>query len=226
MRFVYWMTDAQDRLPWAWRLAAEPRFAKMTWKLSLRLSKILLWLVLGKSKSRHTSSSKSLSTRLLTCLTVSRWFTTYQREVLPRPLQLKSCPVLKRLSPISIGFDWLKQNIVTWGGHHGHRRIQRFFGFTASQQSSSVSIRTDSDFLRLHHQEIWFYNAKTRTTLSCLIYATFKLPNPRNRLHQRSDANAPGLLQVTATPFIRDIVTGTFLNYDQNHLTNMTVNQT
>ena len=226
MRFVYWMTDAQDRLPWPWRRAPEPRFAKVTWKLLERHSKILWWLVLWKWRYRPISSSKSLSTRLLSYLTVSRWFTTYQCVELPWPSQPKSCPVLKRLSPISIGFDWLKQKIVTWGGHHGHRRIQRFFGFTASQQSSSVSIRTDSDFLRLHHQEIWFYNAKTRTTLSCLIYATFKLPNPRNRLHQRSDANAPGLLQVTATPFIRDIVTGTFLNYDQNHLTNMTVNQT
>ena len=130
----------------------------MTWTLSLRLSKILLWLVLGKSKSRHTSSSKSLSTRLLTCLTVSCWFTTYQREVLPRPLQLKSCPVLKRLSPITIGFDWLEQKIATWWDHHGHRSMKQCFGFTASQQSSSFTIRMDSKFL-LHHQEICFSSA-------------------------------------------------------------------
>ena len=133
MRFVYWMTDAQDRLPWPWRRAPEPRFAKVTWKLLERHSKILWWLVLWKWRYRPISSSKSLSTRLLSYLTVSRWFTTYQCVELPWPSQPKSCPVLKRLSPISIGFDWLKQKIVTWGGHHGHRRIQRFFGLTASQ---------------------------------------------------------------------------------------------
>ena len=77
----------------------------MTWKLLERHSKILWWLVLWKWRYRPISSSKSLSTRLLSYLTVSRWFTTYQCVELPWAVSTEIVPRAQAIEP---DFDWLR----------------------------------------------------------------------------------------------------------------------